>query len=180
MFKKLTAQDITRISLFTALICISSYIKIDLPAVPVTAQTLAIMLAGSILNTRQAALSVLVYLLLGSVGAPVFSGGNAGLYIILGRFGGYLIGFLLGAIVISLMKGRKNNLVQMIFANIIGGIVVIDLFGALWFSAMTGMNLVQAFVVGALYFIPTDLIKAVIAALLAQRVNKVLAHNHTN
>jgi biotin transport system substrate-specific component len=178
MLKKLTAQDITRVSLFTALICIASYIKIDLPAVPITLQTMVVMLAGCILSTRQAALSLLVYLLLGSIGAPVFSGGSGGLGILLGKYGGYLFGFLMGAVVISLLRGRKNNLWQLLFGNVIGGILVIDLFGALWYSLMTGMNLVQAFMVGALVFIPGDLIKAVVAALLAQRLNKFLLHNH--
>lgn len=174
MFKKLTIRDITRISLFTALICISSYIKIDLPSVPITAQTMVIMLAGCILDTRQAALSVFTYLLLGAVGAPVFSGGSSGLPIILGKYGGYLIGFLLGAVVISLIKGKKNSLIRLGLANIIGGIVVIDLFGSIWLSFITGMNVVQAFMVGALVFIPGDLIKVVAAAVIAKRVNKSL------
>lgn len=177
MFKKLTARDLTRISLFTALICISSYIKIDLPNVPITAQTLAIMLAGCILDTRQAALSVLTYLLLGAVGVPVFSGGSSGLGIIFGKYGGYLVGFLLGAVVISLIKGKKNSLIRLSLANIIGGILVIDLFGAVWFSFITGMNILQAFIIGALVFIPGDLIKAIVAAIVAVRVNKYLNSN---
>jgi biotin transport system substrate-specific component len=177
MFKKLTVRDLTRISLFTALICISSYIKIDLPNVPITAQTLAVMLAGCILDTRQAALSVFTYLLLGSIGVPVFSGGSAGIGIIFGKYGGYLIGFLLGVIVISLLKGKKNSLIRLGLANIIGGIAVVDLFGSIWLSFITGMNVVQAFMLGALIFIPGDLIKAIVAATVANRVNKYLGSN---
>lgn len=177
MFKKLTVRDLTRISLFTALICISSYIKIDLPYVPITAQTLAVMLAGCILETRQAALSVFTYLLLGAIGVPVFSGGSSGMGIIFGKYGGYLIGFLLGAIVISLLKGKKNSLIRLGLANIIGGIVVVDLFGSLWLSIITGMNFLQAFMVGALVFIPGDLIKAFAAAAVGNRVNRYLGSN---
>lgn len=177
MFKNLTVRDLTRISLFTALICISSYIKIDLPNVPITAQTLAVMLAGCILGTRQAALSVFTYLLLGAVGAPVFSGGASGLPIILGKYGGYLIGFLVGVIIISLLKGKKNSLISLGFANIIGGIVVVDLFGSVWYSIITGMSVLQAFMVGALVFIPGDLIKAFVAAVVSVRVNKYLSSN---
>lgn len=175
MFKKLTARDLTRISLFTALICVSSYIKIDLPSVPITAQSLAIMLAAGVLDTRQAVLSIFTYLLLGAVGVPVFSGGAAGLPIILGKTGGYLIGFLFGAIVISLLKGKKNSLIRLGFANIIGGIVVVDLLGAVWFSIVTGMSVLQSFIVGALVFIPGDLVKAVIAAVITVRINKQLS-----
>jgi len=137
MFKKLTVMDLTMISLFTALICISSYIRIDLPfGVPLTAQTLAVMLTGSVLAPRQAAFSLITYLLLGIAGAPIFAGGVAGLPIIMGKTGGYLIGFLVGAVVISLIKGKKSGLIRIGLANIIGGIVIINLFGAIWLIHM--------------------------------------------
>jgi biotin transport system substrate-specific component len=178
MFKKLTIYDLTRISLFTALICVSSYIKIELPsAVPITAQTLAVMLAGSVLTPKQAAFSLLTYLLLGAIGAPIFAGGAAGLPIIFGKTGGYLIGFLVGAVVISLIRGKKNNLILLGVANIIGGIVVVDLFGALWFSFITGMDMMKTFVLVVLPYLPGDLIKVAAATIIANRLNKYLKYN---
>ncbi|MDF2521860.1 MAG: bioY, partial [Clostridia bacterium] len=63
------------------------------------------------------------------------------------------------------------------FANIIGGIVVVDLLGAVWFSIVTGMSVLQSFIVGALVFIPGDLAKAVIAAVITVRINKQLGRN---
>lgn len=175
MFKKLTTREITFISLFTALICISSYIKIDIPYVPFTAQSLAVMLAGSVLTPRQAFLCLFTYLLLGAAGAPIFAGGTAGLPIILGKTGGYLIGFLAGAVAISLIRGKKNGLIRLGLANIIGGIVVVYLFGSIWLSYITGIGIVKAIVVGVLPFIPGDLIKAAAATIIASRLNKSLS-----
>lgn len=178
MFKKLTIHDLTRISLFTALICVCSYIRIDLPSsVPITLQTLGVMLAGSVLTPRQAAFSLLTYLLLGAVGAPIFAGGAAGLPIILGKTGGYLIGFLVGAIVISLIRGKKNSLLMLGLANIIGGIVVVDLFGSLWFNYITGIGMSKTLMLAVLPYVPGDLIKAAAATIIAHRLNKHLKHS---
>lgn len=177
MFKKLSVRDLTMISLFTALICISSYIRIDLTAVPITAQTLAVMLAGSVLTPKQAALSLLTYLLLGAVGAPIFAGGAAGLPIILGKTGGYLIGFMVGAVVISLIRGKKSGLIRLGLANIIGGIVVVNLFGSIWFNYITGIGMAKTLILAVMPFIPFDLIKAAIATIIASRLNKYLGYN---
>lgn len=180
MFKKLTVRDLTMISLFTALICVSGYIRIDLPfGVPLTAQTLAVMLAGSVLAPRQAAFSLITYLLLGAAGAPIFAGGTAGLPIIMGKTGGYLIGFLVGAIVISLIRGKKSGLISLGLANIIGGIVIVNLFGAIWLNYITGIGMVKTFMVGVLPYIPGDLFKAVIATVIANKLNKHLGYSNS-
>jgi biotin transport system substrate-specific component len=178
MFNKLTVRDLTMISLFTALICVSSYIRIDLPyGAPLTAQTLAVMLAGSILAPRQAAFSLFTYLLLGAVGAPIFAGGTAGLPIILGKTGGYLIGFLVGAVVISLMRGKKSSLIRLSIANVVGGIIVVNLLGAFWLNYITGMGMAKTFMLGVLPFIPGDLIKAAAATIIAIKLNKYINYN---
>lgn len=174
MFKKLSIRDLTYSGLFAALIIVLGYVSVPLPfsPVPVTGQSLAIMLAGSILTTRQASLSVLTFLFLGIVGVPVFAGGTAGIGVILGPRGGYLIGFLAGAIVISLLKGKGNRLSLLAVTNVVGGIVVIYTFGVIWLSVVTGMGLNEAFVAGALPFIPGDIAKVVIATPLALVINE--------
>jgi biotin transport system substrate-specific component len=180
MFNKFTVRDLTMISLFTALICVSSYIRIDLPVgPPITAQTLAVMLAGSVLAPRQAAFSLLTYLLLGVVGAPIFAGGTAGLPIILGKTGGYLIGFLVGAVVISLIRGKKSSLIKLGMANVIGGIIVVNLFGSIWFSYITGLGMAKTFILAVLPYIPGDLLKAAAATIIANRLNKYLSYNNS-
>lgn len=162
--------------LFAALIAVSGIISIPLPIspVPITGQSLAIMLAGGILTVRQAGFSVLTFLLLGAVGVPVFAGLSGGIGILVGPRGGYLIGYLVGAIVIALLKGDKNNLWRLALANVVGGIFVVYVFGVLWLSFVTGMGLEKAIMVGALPYIPGDLFKMVLATVIGVAVNKRL------
>lgn len=170
----MSTRDLTRISFFTALIAVMAYVSIPLPfsPVPITGQTLAVMLAGSVLTAGQAFWSVLVFLLLGIAGAPVFSGGAAGLGILVGKTGGYLFGFLFGAMAVSLIRGKGNNLFRLFAANIVGGVVVIYIFGVSWLSYITGLDLGKAFVLGAVPFLIGDIIKVIIASLAGYRLNK--------
>jgi len=172
--KELTTRDFLYASLLAALTGVLGYIVIPLPfsPVPVTGQTLGVMLAGCVLTTRQAAMSMITFLLLGAVGVPVFAGATAGLGILFGPRGGYLFGFLVGAIVISLIKRKFNSLFGLGIANIIGGIIIVYILGVLWLNYVTQMGLTEAVTIGALPFIPGDLFKAVVAAVTGMRINK--------
>lgn len=163
-------------ALFAALIAVLGLVSIPIPIspVPITGQSLAIMLAGGILTARQAAYSVLTFLLLGAVGVPVFAGMSGGIGILVGPRGGYLIGYLVGAITIALLKGRYNNIWRLALANVTGGIIVVYILGVLWLSFVTGMGLEKAITVGALPYIPGDLFKAFVATIVAVAVNKRL------
>lgn len=174
MNTRIPIRDISYIALFATLIAVSGYISIPLPfsTVPVTAQTLAVMLAGSLLPTRKAALSIIVFLLMGAVGLPVFSGGASGLGIIVGKTGGYLIGFLFGAITTSLIRGKRAGFWRFFAANLTGGIIIVYIFGAIWLSFVTKMSMWNAFIFGVLPFIPGDIVKSVVASALAVRLEK--------
>ena len=176
MLEKMNLKDLTYGALFAALICVLGLISIPLSfsPVPITGQSLAIMLAGCILTTRQAALSVATFLLIGIVGVPVFAGGTAGIGIILGPRGGYLIGFFIGAIVISLLKGKNNTYVRLGISNVVGGIGIVYLLGVIWLSIVTQIGLSKAFMVGALPFIAGDLFKVFVATIVSVTVNKRL------
>ncbi|MEN1761784.1 biotin transporter BioY [Anoxynatronum sibiricum] len=172
MTSKMTIHDYTRIALMAALISISSYIAVPLPfsPVPVTAQTLAIMLCGMLLTVRQSFYTLSVYLLLGTIGLPIFAGGGSGLGIIMGPTGGFLFGFLLAAVFISLTKGDQPSLWRYGLVNAIGSLVVVNLAGVPWLAWATGMDLPQAFAVGFMPFLPGAIIKLVIATLLAWKL----------
>jgi biotin transport system substrate-specific component len=174
MKKKFSIRDLSYISLFATIIAVSGYISIPLPfsAAPVTAQTLAVMLAGGLLPVGQATVSILVFLLMGAVGLPVFSGGAAGLGIIFGKTGGYLIGFIAGAAVISMLKGKKAGFLRLLAVNFIGGIVVVYAFGVLWLDYVTKIGFSKAVIFGALPFIPGDIVKITAAALITLRLRK--------
>lgn len=180
MFKNISVKNLTYSALFTALIAVLSYIIIPLPfsPVPITAQSLAIMAAAVILSTQETALAIGTFLFLGVVGVPVFSGGRAGLGVIFGPSGGYLIGFFIGGLIINLLAKDKDNFWQILLAVIIGGIVVIHSIGFVWLSYITGMGLKEALFAGSLPFIPGDLFKAVLASYLGLRIRKALANRN--
>ena len=103
---------ISKVTLLTAFLIVASYLVIPLPfaVAAISVQTLAVNLIALLLPPVQAGISIFVYILLGAVGAPVFNGGNGGLNYLLGPTGGFFIGFLLGVILISLLKGKKYSL----------------------------------------------------------------------
>ena len=176
MSQKTNINDLMYAGLFAALTAVLGLISIPLPfsPVPITGQSLAVMLAGCILTTRQAGFALLTFLLVGAVGVPVFAGGAGGFGIIAGPRGGYLIGYMLGAIMISYLRGEGNNIWRLAMANIIGGIGLVYLVGVAWLAVATGIDMQKAVAIGVLPFIPGDLIKMVIASGLGVTLNKQL------
>ena len=174
MQKKFSVRDLSYISLFATLIAVAGYIAIPLPfsTVPVTAQSMAVMLAGGLLPPVHAATSVLVFLLMGAIGIPVFAGGTAGLGIIAGKTGGYLIGFLAAAGLIAILKGKKTGFIRLLAAYTAGGILLVYTFGVLWLNYITGIGITKAVIFGALPFIPGDVVKVVAAALITLKLSK--------
>ena len=169
-------NELSLIAMFAALVSVMGYVSIPIPfsPVPFTGQTLAVMLAGYILTPGQAGLSMLVFILMGAIGIPVFSGGAAGVAEMVGKRGGYLLGFVLGAMAISFMRKHLKGFFWGLAANITGGMLVVYTFGVLWLNHLTNMGLSKAVVLGAAMFIPTDLLKAVIAAVIGERLNNYL------
>lgn len=176
MSRRYELIDLIYAALFAAVTAVLGLISIPLPIspVPVTGQTLAIMLAGSILTVRQAAFSMLTFLLIGAVGVPVFAGATGGIGIIVGPMGGYLIGFLAGAVAIALLKGQTNTLWRLAVANLTGGMAVVYVLGVFWLNLVTGMGLQKAIMVGVLPFIPGDLFKVLAATFIGAAVNRHL------
>ncbi|WP_409069501.1 biotin transporter BioY [Clostridium sp. FAM 1755] len=174
MAKKLEVRDMIYSALFATIIGVSSYITIPLPIspVPITAQGLAVMLAGCVLTPVQAALSMVTFLFMGAIGIPVFSGGTAGIGVILGKTGGYLIGYLIGVIIISLLVRKNKSLVRMLIACFIGGIVVVHILGSAWLGQVTSIGIKKAFLLGSVPFIPGDLIKVIVAVLIGRKLEK--------
>ena len=169
-------NDLMYAGLFAALTAVLGLVSIPLPfsPVPISGQSLAIMLAGSVLTVRQAGLSLLTFLLVGAIGVPVFAGGTGGLGIVFGPRGGYLLGFMLGAMAISALKGSGYQVWRLAIANVVGGIGVVYVLGVVWLSVVTGMGLQKAFLAGALPFIPGDLLKVFIASVVGAALNKQL------
>jgi biotin transport system substrate-specific component len=158
-------------SLFAALTAAGAWIAIPLPYVPVTLQTLFTMLSGAILGPYFGALAMIVYVLLGLIGLPVFAQGQSGFGTLVGPAGGYLIGFVVGAVVIGLLVRlkKKPGFLWLCTAMAIGELVVYA-FGVAQLSLVAGMSPEHAIVVGALPFVPGDILKIAVAALITGKI----------
>jgi biotin transport system substrate-specific component len=172
-------RDLVRIALFAALIAVMGLIpKLDLPftaGVPVTAQTLGVMLAGLMLGPRLGALAVLLFLFVVALGAPVLSGGRGGLGVFFGPTIGFLVGWIFGAIACGLIKNKLDQLLpkrlfwNALIAAVVGGIVVIYVIGIPGIALRTALTLDKAAMASAV-FIPGDILKAILAAWLVTKI----------
>ncbi len=176
MYMKL--RPILLAAAFTALIIVGSYISIPVGAVPITLQTLFVLLAGLLAGKRIALTSVGLYLILGAVGLPVFSGGGGGF----AHFSGPTGGFLLGLLLMAFISGSASDRIAKIIpagekltngANIalVGGAIsatiVVYLTGIPFLKMVLGVTMGEAVSIGLIPFITGDLLKLVAAVLLA-------------
>lgn len=170
-------RQLVMISLFTALIAVMAQVAVPLPfsPVPITGQLIAVLLAGTLLGGKGASLAVLAYLLLGAAGAPVFSMGRGGLFILLGPTGGYLWGFLPAAYFSGrLQESEHEPGWTRTSAAMILGLLCIYLLGTIQLSLIMSYSALQGFLAGVAPFILVDMIKIALAAALGAKVRKSL------
>jgi biotin transport system substrate-specific component len=167
-------RSLTMIALFAALIAVLGLFPSFMlfAGVPISAQSLGVMLCGTILGARRGALAVLLFLLLVALGLPLLAGGRGGLGVFAGPTAGFLFGFPVAALVAGWIAGQWSSVDLGISATagaLIGGVVVLYVFGVAGMMLATGLSMTQAVAtLGA--FIPGDLIKAVIAGLVTRTV----------
>ncbi|UCR88501.1 biotin transporter BioY [Mycetocola spongiae] len=171
-YEKSPMRDIARISTFAALIAVlgvAGQIPLFGGAVPVTFQTLGVMLAGAILGWWRGMAAVLLLLVLALAGLPLLAGGKGGAGVFVGPTVGYLVGWIFGVAVVGLIVqagARTLRWWRVALGAVIGGIGVIYLFGIPGLSLISGMSLADAARTN-LIFVPGDLLKAVLAVLLS-------------
>lgn len=172
--KKSISQTIITSIFFALIIAAFAQLVIPLPLVPITGQTLAIGLAATILGSKKGMLTVILYIMLGAVGLPVFSQLNSGLDAIVGVTGGFLIGFIPAAFLIGLYLEKTTfNIRNAFIANTIGMFVIL-IIGTSWLKLSTELTWESAFLGGFAPFIIGGLIKAFLAAWLGIVVREKL------
>ena len=169
-------KNLTHIALFAALIAVLGLVpKIDLVSgVPITAQSLGIMLCGTVLGAKRGALAVILFLTLVAAGLPLLSGGRGGLGVFAGPSVGYLIGFPVAAFVAGLVMERWSAPVPLAaFAGaVLGGIVALYAFGIPGMALVLDKTLPEAALL-ATPFLAGDLIKCVLCALITRNVSQM-------
>jgi biotin transport system substrate-specific component len=160
--------DLTLALLFSFLIAVLAQLSFPLPfsPVPITGQTLGVLLAGFLLGSRRGFAAVLAYLAEGAAGMPVFAGGTAGIGILVGPTGGYLVGFLAAAYVVGLLaeRGWDRDAPRTLLGMGIGNLIIY-VFGLTWLTIFLA-DFNTALNAGLWPFIPGDLIKIALAAAL--------------
>lgn len=170
-------KDIVFIGISAALIAVCSWISIPLPTVPITLQTMGVCLIAGLFGLKRGTLATAVYIALGALGVPVFSGFTGGVGIILGQTGGYIIGFIFTALIVGLASDKfKGRLLPLILSMVIG-ILVCYAFGTAWFAVVYAKSNEPASLLTILGwcvfpFLLPDAVKIAIAAVLANRLKK--------
>ena len=176
----LTIRKMTFCAIFTALIAVGAFIKIPVPPIPFTLQTMFVVLAGLMLGGNMGCISALLYMILGIIGIPIFTGGGGICYVLKPTFG-YIIGFCVGAYAIgkiSYKNGKLGGYARM-FCGVLAGLGIIYGFGIIYYYFIT--NFVTSSYPGFWFMIlhcflmtiPGDLITCALACLLAKRVHPV-------
>ena len=174
-------KDIALIALFTALLAVCSWISVP-TAIPFTMQTFGVFLTIGLLGGKRGTAAILTYLLLGAVGLPVFSGFTGGIGHILGPTGGYIIGFILTALLMWLAEALMGKSLKVLASSMIAGLIICYAFGTAWFIIVYTKNTGEIGLMTALgwcvfpYIIP-DVIKIILAVVLTRRLRPYVDAN---
>lgn len=165
-------KSMTYISLMSVIITLCAWLTVPY-AVPFTMQTFGVFFALLFLGGKKGTLSIGVYLLLGALGLPVFSGFSGGIGHLLGITGGYMLGFLLTGIVYMVFERLFGKSLKISVISLILGLFLCYAFGTVWFSVYKGnVRVMQAFAICVLPFIIPDLLKLTLAVIICKRLKK--------
>ncbi|MBU3201375.1 biotin transporter BioY [Clostridium estertheticum] len=172
--KKINIHHLTLIGVMAAVICILGPLSLPIGIVPISLTNLAIYFSVYVLGQKRGTLSYIVYLFIGLVGLPVFSGFSGGFTKLFGPTGGYLIGFIFMAFISGFFIDKFSNKIYMCFLGMILGTIVTYIFGTAWLAYQLNMTFNASLAVGVLPFIPGDIVKMVIALLIGPQIKKRL------
>lgn len=173
--KQFTVRDLTFMAMMTALIAVCAWITIPM-TIPFTMQTFGVFMALLVLGGMKGTISIALYILLGMAGVPVFSGFGAGMAVLAGPTGGYIVGFLFTGILYWVFT-RQERKTKGRAALLAGGLAVCYLFGTVWFSiVMHGrgnpVGFFQAIGLCVAPYVLPDLLKLLLALQLSERLKK--------
>ncbi|MBQ9227360.1 MAG: biotin transporter BioY [Eubacterium sp.] len=171
--------DLVYIGVGAALIAVCAFATVPIGPVPFTLQTLGVCLTAGLLGRRGGIPAVLVYILLGAVGVPVFSGFKGGIGVLFGATGGYIIGFLFTALLVGTVADKTKGKLWQLLLGMTGGVLLCYVFGTAWFAAVFAHNgdprsLGGILSVCVVPFLLPDAVKIVLAAVLTNRLKTVI------
>lgn len=176
--KRISVYDLVMVALFAALIAVCAWVTIP-GSVPFTLQTMGVFLAVGLLGGKRGTAAVLVYILLGAVGMPVFSGFSGGVGRLLGTTGGYIIGFLVAALAMWAMEAIFGRAKWVLPVSMLLGLLLCYAFGTVWFLVLYtqtkgAISVVSVLSMCVIPFILPDLMKIALALLLTNRLGRFI------
>lgn len=170
--KKINVRAMVFTAIMAAIICVASPFAIPLPGlVPITLGTLAIYLSGALLGGKRATIAVIVFILIGAVGLPVFSGFTGGFAKLMGVTGGYIIGYIPLALITGIFTKKSDKNMLLMPVGMVLGTAALYIFGTAWFMIATGSGLAAALMSCVVPFLIGDGIKIVVATAIAQPIH---------
>ncbi len=157
-------------ALFTAVICVFSQIAIPTPVLPITLQIFGVCLCGYLLGAKFSLLSVLCYILLGSVGLPVFYGFQGGAQHLLSLTGGFIFGFLPLTFCCGIFNKSNSNILKIGFGIL--GVLICHFFGVLQFSLVSSNGFFESFLIASLLYLLKDIPLCVLAYYTSKFINR--------
>ena len=175
---KITTKNLTLCALFAALTAVFSQLSIQIGAIPLNLATLSVFIAGGLLGWKYGALSQIVYVLLGVFGAPVFNNFTGGIGIVIGKTGGYIVGYVVAAFLVGLISNKLKKYQAIVLpVSMALGLLACYFLGTAWFMFVTGTKLWQALAWCVFPFILGDGIKILVATILVITLRKALKAN---
>ncbi|MBQ8568456.1 MAG: biotin transporter BioY [Oscillospiraceae bacterium] len=171
--KQISVKDMTYTALGAAVIAVCSWITIP-SAVPFTMQTFGIFAVSGISGGKRGLCSVLVYILLGAVGLPVFSGFKGGIGVLFGVTGGYITGFIGLAAVYYLITGNGGSSTIRQYIGMLSGLAVCYIFGTVWFLISGGGDILSALAACVFPFVVPDILKLMLSMAVVKRTGRVI------
>lgn len=173
---KITTKELVFTALMAVIIAVCSWISIP-TTVPFTLQTFGVFMAVGLLGGKKGTISVLVYILLGAVGVPVFAGFSSGIGVLFGTTGGYIVGFLLSGLVYWAMTAAFGEKLPIMIIAMVLGLLICYAFGTAWFMIVYAKNTAPIGLMTALGwcvfpFIIPDCIKIALAVVLTKQLKK--------
>lgn len=166
---KIATKEIVCVGMFAAILAVLSQISLPMPSgVPVTLQTFAVALTGVVLAWKLGTVSTLIYILLGAVGVPVFSGFSGGVQVLVNYTGGFIWGFIVMALLCGIGIQRKNKVLGMTLG--LAGLAVCHLFGVIQFMVVLKMGFAESFLLASMPYIIKDVISVVLAYIVGSQI----------
>jgi len=167
-------KQIAYTGIFTAIIAVMSQLAIPMPSgVPATLQTLAIAITGLLLGIKAGTLSVCLYITIGTIGIPVFSGLRSGFGTLFGVTGGFIFGFIPFVLLCAAAKNVKNRIAAI--AICIAGLLTCHLCGIIQFMIITGKPFIQTALTVSLHYLLKDIVSCILAYIISVKLSKVIA-----